>query len=310
MGPSGLLRPGARLERVASGTTWAEGPVWLPDRRAVRYSDIPADRILEFSEVTGAVTVYSDAAEFANGRTLGLDGTVVQCSHGRRAVERDDGQRVTTLVDSWDGRRLNSPNDVVVKSDGTIWFSDPSYGIAKPGEGHPGELEYGGHHVFRFDPATGRLDAVVVDVEMPNGLAFSPDETVLYVADSALAPPSGTPAPDSRGGHAIHAYDVVDGCRAVDGRTFVEVEPGLPDGIRVDIAGNVWSSSADAVQVFAPTGRLLERIPVPEVVANLCFGGDDGTTLYVTASTGLYRIATTTGDAASVARRRRLAQHR
>lgn len=310
MGPSGLLRPGAQLERVASGTTWAEGPVWLPDRRAVRYSDIPADRILEFSEVTGAVTVYSDAAEYANGRVLDLDGTVVQCSHGRRAVERDDGQRVTTLVDSWDGRRLNSPNDVVVKSDGTIWFSDPSYGIAKPGEGHPGELEYGGHHVFRFDPATGRLDAVVVDVEVPNGLAFSPDETVLYVADSALAPPSGTPAPGSRGGHAIHAYDVVDGCRAVDGRTFVEVEPGLPDGIRVDVAGNVWSSSADAVRVFAPTGRLLERIPVPEVVANLCFGGDDGTTLYVTASTSLYRIATTTGDAASVARRRLLAQHR
>jgi hypothetical protein len=150
----GLLA-GSPLEQVASGATWAEGPVWLPERQAVRYSDVVGNRILEYSEATGELTVHSAAAQHANGRTLDLDGTVVQCSHGRRAVERDHGRTTTTLVDRWNGRRLNSPNDVVVKSDGTIWFSDPSYAIQKEGEGHPGEAEYGDHVVFRFDPRRG-----------------------------------------------------------------------------------------------------------------------------------------------------------
>ena len=298
----GLLAEGATLERVATGTTWAEGPVWLPDRRAVRYSDIPANRILEFSEDTGELTVYSDAAEYTNGRTLDLDGSVIQCSHGRRAVERDEGGRVSTLVESWRGVRFNSPNDVVVRSDGTVWFTDPSYGIRKAGEGHPGEPEYGDHYVFRFEPGTGRVEPVVIDVEMPNGLAFSPDESVLYVSDSSVAPPSGVPDPRRPGGHAIHAYDVFEGRHAKNGRVFAEVGPGLPDGFRVDVRGNVWTSSQDSVQVFSPGGELLERIPVPETVANVCFGGDDGATLYVTASTSLYRIRTTTTDAAAAAR--------
>ncbi|HYY10755.1 MAG TPA: SMP-30/gluconolactonase/LRE family protein [Kineosporiaceae bacterium] len=296
---SGLLA-GSPLEKVASGAIWAEGPVWLPGRRAVRYSDVIGNRILEFSEATGELTVYDAAAEHANGRTLDLDGAVVQCSHGRRAIERDDGVTTTTLVDHWRDRRLNSPNDVVVKSDGTIWFTDPSYGIQKAGEGHPGEVEYGDHVVFRFDPSTGDLDPVVIDVLMPNGLAFSPDESVLYVADSSLVPPDGRS--DRLTGHAIHAYDVVDGRRAKNGRTFVEVSPGLPDGIRVDVHGNVWSSCEDGVQVYSPDGELVERIPVPEVVANLCFGGHDGTVLYITATSSLYRIATTTTDAVRLAR--------
>ena len=298
---SGLLA-GTELQRVATGASWAEGPVWLPERRAVRYSDVKGNRVLEYSEATGELTVHDGAAEHANGRTLDLDGAVVQCSHGRRAVERDDGSATTVLVDRWGDRRLNSPNDVVVKSDGTIWFTDPSYGIQKAGEGHPGRLEYGDHLVFRFDPSTGRLDPVVIDVLMPNGLAFSPDERVLYVADSSLEPPDGDT--DRPSGHAIHAYDVVDGRRAKNGRTFVEVSPGLPDGIRVDLHGNVWSSCLDGVQVYSPAGELVERIRVPEVVANLCFGGDDVTVLYVTATTSLYRIATTTTDAVQHARGR------
>jgi gluconolactonase len=300
---SGLLTPGAKLERVATGTTWAEGPVWLPDQRVVRFSDIPANRIVEFSEFTGELTVYAEAVEFTNGRTLDLDGTVIQCSHGRRAVERDDGAQVSTLVDSWRGARLNSPNDVVVKSDGTIWFTDPSYGIEKAGEGHTGRLEYEDRYVFRFDRATGWLDPVVIDVEQPNGLAFSPDESILYVADSSLDPP-GEANPARPGGHAIHAYDVFEGRHAKNGRTFVEVSPGLPDGLRVDVAGNVWTSSADSVQVFSPAGELIERVPVPEKIANLCFGGDAGSTVYVAASTSLYRIETTTTDAAPAARAR------
>jgi gluconolactonase len=300
----GLLARGATLTQVATGSAWAEGPVWLPGRRVVRYSDIPGNRILEFSEETGRLSIYSDRAEYTNGRTLGLDGSVIQCSHGRRAVERDDDGAVTTIVDSWNGVRFNSPNDVVVTSDGAIWFTDPSYGIQRPEEGHPGKLEYGDHYVFRLSPNTGRVDPVVIDVEMPNGLAFSPDEAILYVADSSLSSPSRTPNPLRPGGHAIHAYDVFQGRHAKNGRIFAEVAPGLPDGLRVDADGNVWTSSADSVQVFSPAGELLERIPVPEVVANLCFGGEDGRTLYITASTSLYRIRTTATDAVSVARGR------
>lgn len=302
MRSAGLLAAGATLEKVATGTTWAEGPVWLPDRRAVRYSDIPANRIVEFSEEAGELTVYSDDAEFTNGRTLARDGSVIQCSHGRRAVERDDGGQLTTIVDSWNGARLNSPNDVVVKSDGTIWFTDPSYGIKKAGEGHEGELEYGDHYVFRFEPDTGRTDPVVIDVEMPNGLAFSPDERILYVADSSIDPPSTVPNPARPGGRSIHAYDVFEGRHAKNGRIFAEVSPGLPDGFRVDANGNIWTSSLDSVQVFSPAGELVERIPVPEKIANVCFGGDDGSTLYIAASTSLYRIRTTARDAVHAAR--------
>ena len=302
MPSAGLLAAGATLEKVATGTTWAEGPVWLRDRRAVRYSDIPANRIVEFSEETGELTVYSDNAEFTNGRTLDLDGSVIQCSHGRRAVERDTGGQLTTIVDSWNGARFNSPNDVVVKSDGTIWFTDPSYGIQKAGEGHEGGLEYGDHYVFRFEPDTGRTDPVVIDVEMPNGLAFSPDELILYVADSSIEPPSAVSNPARPGGHSIHAYDVFEGRHAKNGRIFAEVSPGLPDGFRVDTHGNIWTSSLDSVQVFSPAGELIERIPVSEKIGNVCFGGDDGSTLYIAASTSLYRIQTTVTDATQAAR--------
>ncbi len=299
---AGLVETGAALEKVATGSIWAEGPVWVPASRTVRYSDIPNNRILQFAEGTGELSVYREDVEFTNGRTLDLDGSVVQCSHGRRAVERDRDGVVETIVDRWAGARLNSPNDVVVKSDGTIWFTDPSYGIQKPTEGHAGELEYRDHHVFRFDPRDGSVTPAVIDVEMPNGLAFSPDESLLYVADSGLAPPGGDRPADRPGGHSIHVYDVFDGRLCKNGREFVVVDPGLPDGFRVDEHGNVWTSSYDSVQVFAPSGEPLERVPVPEKIANVCFGGDDGRTLYVTASTSLYRIRTTVRDAAAVLR--------
>jgi len=286
--PSGLVAPGARLERVYTGATWSEGPVWVPDERVVRWSDIPGDRILRFDPATGETVEHRTAVEFTNGRTLDRDGSVVQCSHGRRAVEREVDGRVTTLVDSWRGVRLNSPNDVVVRSDGTIWFTDPTYGITQPREGHPGEPEYGGCHVFRLDETTGELDAVVTDLEQPNGIAFSPDERVLYVSDTSAAP-----AFDGTGARHLRAYDVVDGRSTTNGRHFALAEQGVIDGFRVDEAGRVWASSADAVEVFASDGSPAARIPVPEVVANLCFGGDDGRDLYITATTSLYRIRTT-----------------
>jgi gluconolactonase len=297
-----LLEPGADLEAVATGSVWAEGPVWIAGERAVRYSDIPNNRILQFSESTGELSVYGEDVEFTNGRTLDIDGSVLQCSHGRRAVERDRAGVVEIVVDRWTGVRFNSPNDVVVKSDGTIWFTDPSYGIRKPGEGHPGDLEYGDHYVFRHDPRDDSVIPVVIDVETPNGLAFSPDESLLYVADSADSPADGHRDPTRPPGHSIHVYDVFDGRLCKNGREFAAVQPGVPDGLRVDEHGNVWTSSHDSVQVFDPTGTPLLRIPVPDKIANVCFGGDDGRTLYVAASTTLYRIRTAVRDAAALLR--------
>jgi gluconolactonase len=238
------------------------------------------------------VAVHREDVEFTNGRTLDREGRVVTCSHGRRAVERTEPDGSThVLVDRWNGVRLNSPNDVVVKSDGTIWFTDPAYGITLPREGHPGEREYGDHWVFRFDPETGSLDPVVVDVEEPNGLAFSPDESLLYVADTSAA------LDRPWGNHHIRVYDVRDGRHCKNGRLFAVVSPGVPDGFRVDVAGNVWTSSADSVQIFAPDGTRLGRVPIPEVVGNLCFGGPDGSMLYIAATSGLYRLPTRTRGA-------------
>ena len=204
------------------------------------------------------------------------------------------------LVDRFGDARLNSPNDVVEKSDGTIWFTDPSYGIKREVEGHPGEEEYGDRYVFRFDPESGSLTPVVIDVEAPNGLAFSPDESVLYVADSSLSPADPDASETERPrGHSIHAYDVISGRHAKNGRSLVEVSPGLPDGFRVDVEGNLWSSSLDSIQVFDPAGERLLQIPVPEKIANCSFGGEDGRTLYICASSSIYRIRTTTRDARS-----------
>ncbi|WP_065961476.1 SMP-30/gluconolactonase/LRE family protein [Curtobacterium sp. UCD-KPL2560] len=274
------------LERIATGSTWAEGPCWIPATRSLRWSDIPGDRILQWHEDTGETSEYATGVEFTNGRVLDRDGSVVQCSHGRRRVERDRDGVVTPIVDAWAGVRFNSPNDVVVARDGGVWFTDPAYGITQPREGHPGEREYGDHWVFRCGPAGEDLRPVVLDCEEPNGLAFSPDERVLYVASSSGDRP------------VIRAYDR-DGVRVKNGREFVRLGPGegVPDGIRVDEHGNVWSSTHRGVSVFAPDGTRIGDVPVPEVVANLCFGGADGRTLFVTATTSVHRIRTTTRDA-------------
>ncbi|HEY5225075.1 MAG TPA: SMP-30/gluconolactonase/LRE family protein [Microbacteriaceae bacterium] len=285
-----LIAPDAELTLLATGAVWSEGPVWIPQSRTVRWSDIPGNRILEYSTVDRSTAVYSAEVEFTNGRTLDRDGSVIQCSHGRRRIERDDRGTVTGVVESYEGVRFNSPNDVVVASDGGIWFTDPPYGITVAREGHPGDREYGGCFVFRFDSATGELRAVVTDMEEPNGLAFSPDERVLYISDTSAASYEG-------GNHHIRAYDVVDG-RCANGRVFAVVEPGLSDGIRVDVDGNVWTSAADGVHIYNEGGTWLGRIAVPEVVANLCFGGPGGQELFIAASTSLYGIRTLTQDAA------------
>lgn len=286
---SSLLAANASLERLYTGTEWGEGPVWLPGARALRWSDIPNNRILQYHGDDGRTVVYREDVEFTNGRTLDRDGAVVQCSHGRRAVEREAGGVVTVLVDHWQGRRLNSPNDVVVATDGSIWFTDPPYGILSDYEGRIADPEYDGCYVFRFNEDRDELTAVVTDMVHPNGLAFTPDERALYVSDTGWVRDKSAP-------RHIRAYDVVDGA-CVNGRVFAEVDEGWPDGFRVDEAGRVWSSAGEGVRVFAPDGELLERIPVPERVGNLCFGGPDGQDLYIAATSSLYRIKTVTRDA-------------
>ena len=281
--------PGA-LERIATGSTWAEGPCWIPASRTLRWSDIPGDRVLQWHADSGETTTYAEGVEFTNGRTLGPDGSVVQCSHGLRRVERDRDGTVTPIVDAWAGVRFNSPNDVVVARDGSVWFTDPAFGITQPREGHPGVREYGDHWTFRCGPSGEDLRPVATDVDEPNGLAFDPSERVLYIASSSGDEP------------VIRAYDRVGdgGDLLKNGRVFARLEPGegAPDGIRVDEHGNVWSSSHRGVVVFDPSGERIGEVAVPEVTSNLCFGGDDGTTLFLTATTSIYRIATTTRDAA------------
>lgn len=286
--PHGLLATDARVERMATGAGWSEGPLWMPDTRRLRWSDIHGDRILEVDEA-GELRVHRTDVEFTNAR-IHARGGVVQCSHGRRAVELERDGAVTVLVDRFGEHRLNSPNDLVEHPDGSIWFTDPPYGIEQPKEGHAGEREYGGCYVFRWSEADG-IRAVVTDMAKPNGIAFSPDHATLYVTESAGADVTDEVA-------TIRAYRVVGSggdAVAIEGRRFVRVEGGTPDGIAVDVEGRVWSSSGDGVHVFAPAGERLAFVPVPETVANVAFG-DDGW-LWITATTSVYRVRTTTRPA-------------
>ncbi|WP_428194556.1 SMP-30/gluconolactonase/LRE family protein [Deinococcus saxicola] len=281
-----LLKQGAALERLWTGATWGEGPVYLPDGRLV-WSDIPGNRLLVWQE-GGGVQEYLKPSHFQNGHVLDHQGRIIGCSHGERAIvrqEHDGGWKV--LVGEYQGRRLNSPNDVVVARDGSIWFTDPPYGLIQPHEGYGGTQEQPGQEVYRFDPETGNMRVVVRGMVCPNGLAFSPDESVLYVGDTAGTHPAETHWPERH--HHIMAHDMVDG-QATNARLFAEVSPGFPDGFRIDVHGNLWTSSGSGVQVFAPDGTRLGEINVPEAIGNLTFGGPDGSTLFMAASTSLYRI--------------------
>ncbi len=230
-----LLRPGAVLRRLATGAVWSEGPVWLPRDGSVIWSDIPNNRVLRWHATDGA-TVLLDAAEYQNGHALDHDGSILACSHGRRRIERlAADMTVSPVVERWLGRRFNSPNDLVVRSDGSIWFTDPPYGIISDYEGHKADSEIGDNLVFRFDPVTGELDAVTDRVEAPNGLAFSPDKSILYVSDTS----SAMLVTDGSGKRHILAFDVVDGRRLANPRVFYALNAalGVPDGFRVDVHG-------------------------------------------------------------------------
>ncbi len=275
--------PIAELEILYDGCRWAEGPVWFNDLGCLVWSDIPNNRMLRWVPDQG-VGVFRANSNFANGNTRDRQGRLVTCEHGGRRVTRTepDGS-ITVVADSYRGRKLNSPNDVVVKSDGSIWFTDPNYGILSDYEGFKGEQEQDGCYVFRVDPASNELQVVADDFVKPNGLAFTPDESKLLVADSGFSH-------DPNGPHHIRSFDVKESDFLSGGEVLVEVSPGVPDGFRFDDQGNLWSSSQDGVRVFDPHGNPLGRIKLPQMAANLTFGGPRNNRLFITATDTLYAI--------------------
>jgi gluconolactonase len=276
--------PAARLERLHEGSRWAEGPAYFPAGRYLVWSDIPNDRMLRWDEPTGSVGPFRQPAGFANGNTVDRAGRLVSCEHGARRVTRTehDGS-LTVLADSYEGRRLNSPNDVVVHSDGAVWFTDPSYGIDSDYEGHRAESEIGACHVYRVDPATGRCAIAADDFVRPNGLAFTPDEARLYVSDTGF-----TEAPD--GPRHIRAFDVGAGGALSGGEVFASSTEGLFDGFRFDDAGRLWTSAGDGVHCYEPDGTLTGKVRVPEAVANVVFGGPKRNRMFICATTSLYAV--------------------
>lgn len=281
----------AAVERLASGFRWTEGPAWFGDGRYLLFSDIPNNRIVKWEEETGATSVFRKPADFANGNTRDRQGRLVSCEHGKRRVTRTeyDGA-ITVLADSFEGKPLNSPNDVVVKSDGSVWFTDPAFGISGDYEGFRAEPQLP-THLYRIGPNGGELTVAAGDLLSPNGLAFSPDESLLYVVQSRARPHRN-----------IVAYDVVDGARLANPRVLIDCGPGTPDGLRCDEDGNLWCGwgmgpELDGVMVFNPQGERIGRIALPERCANLCFGGRYRNRLFMAGSQSLYALYVNTRGA-------------
>ncbi|MGH8066903.1 MAG: SMP-30/gluconolactonase/LRE family protein [Candidatus Entotheonellia bacterium] len=274
----------AAVERLATGFRWSEGPVWFGDGRFLLWSDIPNNRMMKWEEETGAVTVFRKPSNNTNGNTRDRQGRLVSCEHDTRRVTRTeyDGT-ITVLLDSYQSKPLNSPNDVVVKSDDSVWFTDPPFGILGNYEGHVATPELP-TNVYRVDGKTGQATVATGDVNRPNGLCFSPDESRLYVVESGAAP------------RVIRVFEVVEsGTKLANGRVFVEAGKGLPDGMRCDADGNLWcgfggGEGEDGVAIFAPDGKLIGRILLPERCANLCFGGLKRNRLFMTGSQSLYSL--------------------
>ena len=282
----------AKVERLASGMRWCEGPVWFGDGRYLLWSDIPNNRIMRWDEETGAVSVFRKPSNNANGNTRDRQGRLLTCEHDTRRVTRTeyDGT-ITVVADKFDGKPLNSPNDIVCKSDGSVWFTDPPFGVLGFYEGRMAKPELP-TNVYRVDGKTGRVTVAVGDVNRPNGLCFSPDESKLYIIEAGVTP------------RVIRVYDVVDGTRLANGRTLLTAETGgTPDGMRCDVDGNLWcgwgmgSDALDGVNIFNPDGKQIGRIAIPERVANLCFGGVYRNRLFMAGSTSVYSLYVNTQGA-------------
>lgn len=271
------------LQRISTGHLWTEGPVWFPSHNCLLFSDIPNEKIYRWFP-DGVVSIFRDKSNYANGHTRDLDGRLVSCQHGSRSLTRTEHDgTITTLANSYDGKKLNSPNDVVVKSDGTIWFTDPTYGILSNYEGYKSDRDQAANYVFCLNPKNDELLPVASKFNQPNGIAFSPDEKLLYVAESGN---SHDPNVET----VLRVFGVNEDNTLGNGRVFAEITLGIPDGLRIDTEGRIWVSGADGVNCYSPEGVLLGKILVPEVVSNLTFGGPRGNILFITATTSVYMI--------------------
>ena len=277
--------PYIQVEKLYSGCRWAEGPAWFAAGRYLVWSDIPNDRMLRWDETDGSVSTFRQPSHNSNGNTVDTLGRLVTCEHGSRCVTRTDfdGTR-TVLADRFDGKRFNSPNDVVVKSDGSIWFTDPSYGIDSDYEGDAAKSEIGACNVYRIDPASGKVAIVAADFVQPNGLAFSPDESLLYIVDTGLTHKADGP-------HHVRRFKVSANGKSVGGgEVFATCPVGLYDGFRVDVHGNLWLSAGDGVHCHSSDGTLLGKIRISEAAANVCFGGPKLNRLFICGTTSLYSV--------------------
>jgi gluconolactonase len=284
----------AAVERIATGFRWAEGPVYFPAGRYLLFSDIPNNRIMRLSEDDDHVSVFRRPSMNSNGNTIDREGRLVTCEHsGRRVTRTELDGSITVIADKYNGKRLNSPNDVVAASDGSIWFTDPAYGIGANYEGIKAKPEQDKHYVFRADPKSGDLKVVADDFVEPNGICFSPDEKKLYIIDSGFTDGPNNPA-------HIRVFDAdVEGGKLSNGKVFAEMpKPAITDGMRADTDGNIWCSvgwgdpNEDGVRCYSPAGELIGKIHLPETVANLCFGGTFRNRLYICASTSIYAVYT------------------
>ena len=275
-----LIKPTARVDLLYEGCRWAEGPAYFPASRSLIWSDIPNDRMLRWDETTGETGVFRQPAGYTNGNTVDRQGRLVSCEHGGRRVSRTehDGS-ITAIVERFDGKRFNSPNDLVVKSDDSIWFTDPAYGIDSDYEGHKAESEIGACHVYRVDPASGKMTIVADDFDRPNGLAFSPDERKLYISDTG----------SSHDRH-MRVFDVDDDGTLSHGKEFAVATDGGFDGFRLDDAGRIWTSAGDGVHCLDPDGTLIGKVLVPGPVANVVFGGPKRHRLFICATSAIYSV--------------------
>ncbi len=283
----------ARVERLWTGARWSEGPAWFAAHNTLVWSDIPNDRMLRYDALSGQTSVFRQPARNSNGNTVDAQGRLVTCEHGGRQVTRTehDGS-ITVLASHYGGKRLNSPNDAVVKSDGSIWFTDPDYGILSDYEGDKSASEIGACHVYRIDGESGEIAIVADDFVKPNGLAFSPDESILYIADT------GASHDPEHGPRHIRSFKMNrDGRSLGASKVFATCTAGLFDGFRLDIEGRIWTSAADGVHIYHPDGTLIGKVAIPEIVANVCWGGPKLNRLFICGTTSLYAVMTHTNGA-------------
>jgi gluconolactonase len=279
-----LFAPHIRVERLWTGARWCEGPAWFAAGRYLVWSDIPNNRMMRWDETDGSVSVFRSPSNNTNGNTVDPQGRLVSCEHlTRRVIRTEHDGSITVLADHFDGKRLNSPNDVVVRSDGSVWFTDPFYGIATNYEGEIQDREVDGCHVYRVDPGSGRITQVTDDFVQPNGLAFSPDERTLLVGDTGASHVPGGPA-------HIRRFSIDDDLGLSGGEVVATCTAGLFDGFRLDTEGRIWTSASDGVHCYDPDGTLIGKIRIPEIVGNLTFGGPRRNRLFICGNSSLYSV--------------------